>query len=113
MLRSTKLFQTAAAKATGITSTVVRRNFVAGAVVNGGHGHGAAHAPAGPYDVPHHHHQTEEAWLFGINPHEEYKWEGWEGITFFTYLGAFSILFFGAMTKDHNSFKVKTLESAW
>lgn len=106
MLRSSKLFQTAATKAAGITSTVARRSFVVSAVNNGGHGHGAAHAPAGPYDVPHHQQQTEEAWIFGINPNEEYKSEGWEGITFFTYLSAFSILFFGAMTKDHNSFKV-------
>jgi len=84
---------------------MVRRSFGSS---SGGHGHGhghAHHAPAGPYDAPHHDQQTEEAWLFGINPHEEYKYEGWEYIILPTYLIAFGLLFFN-WERDGNSFKV-------
>lgn len=88
---------------------MVRRSFGSS---SGGHGHGHGHghdhhAPAGPYDAPHHDQQTEEAWLFGINPHEEYKYEGWEYIILPTYLIAFGLLFFN-WERDANSFKVKT-----
>lgn len=87
---------------------MVRRSFGSS---SGGHGHGhghAHHAPAGPYDAPHHDQQTEEAWLFGINPHEEYKYEGWEYIILPTYLIAFGLLFFN-WERDGNSFKVNIL----
>lgn len=102
MLRS-RLFQSLRASKLGAnTKAVVSRNFGAA-----GHDHAHSHhAPAGPYDVPHHPSQPNEAYLFGINPNEKYQSQGFEFITISTYLICFGILFFGAMTKDHNSFKV-------
>ena len=107
MLRSTRVFQNLRFnKVSSVASSaMVRRSFGSS---SGGHGHGhghAHHAPAGPYDAPHHDQQTEEAWLFGINPHEEYKYEGWEYIILPTYLIAFGLLFFN-WERDGNSFKV-------
>jgi hypothetical protein len=83
---------------------VVKRNLGA-ASHDHGHAHGH-HAPAGPYDVPHHPSQPNEAYFLGINPHVEYENQGFEYMTVTTYIICFGILFFGAMTKDHDSFKV-------
>ncbi len=104
MLRSNRLFQTLrVSKINGASSLTARRCF--GASTGHGHGH-AAHAPAGPYDVPHHPSQPDEAYPFGINPNAEYKYEGWEFVTMGTYLICFGILFIGSMTSDKNAFKV-------
>jgi hypothetical protein len=106
MLRS-RLLQTLRIAKVNASSSVVKRNLGAA-----GHGHGHdqhhhQHKPAGPYDVPHHPSQPDEAYLFGINPNKPYEYEGFEFITIGTYLICFGILFFGSMTKDHNSFKVR------
>lgn len=103
MLRTSRIFQGLRVGKLGAnTKAIVSRNFGA-AGHDHAHGH---HTPPGPYDVPHHPTQPNEAYLFGINPNEKYKYEGFEFITISTYLICFGILFFGAMTKDHNSFKV-------
>jgi hypothetical protein len=67
----------------------------------GGHGHGK---PAGPYDPPHHDAYPSEAYPFGITPGAPR--EGWEYVTFATYLSCTAILVFGISSKQ-DDFKVR------
>ncbi len=79
--------------------------------VRGGHDHGHGHghhAPAGPYDAPHHATYPNEAYLFGINPKVPYENQGWEWVTLITYIVGAGILITGATTKPLDSFKVCT-----
>lgn len=108
MLRTARVFQNLRLnKVSSVAASAVAKRSFGASSAGHGHGHGHSHhAPAGPYDAPHHDQQTEEAWLFGINPHEEYKYEGWEYIILPTYLIAFGLLFFN-WERDGNSFKVR------
>lgn len=76
----------------------------------GGHSHGehAPQKPLGPYELPHHSTYPSQQHLFGIDPSVPYKYEGWEHITWATYIIMFG-LFISAnwdMKKD-DTFKVR------
>lgn len=86
-------------------SGVIQRSF--GSAHGVGNGHAHAVGPAGPYDVPHHPTYPDKAYLFGINPNEKYKYEGWEGITAFTYIIVTGMILYSAFTQPVDSFKVK------
>jgi hypothetical protein len=70
----------------------------------GGHNH---HHQQGPYDLPHHPTYHEKAYLFNIKPNE-YKREGWEIITWMTYLVAGGIFVAALSTKDFDEFSVSS-----
>ena len=82
----------------------VARPAVSGAprrALGGGHGgHGGAHKPAGPYDLPHHAAYPETAYPFGLSPTR--KTEGWEAFTWVTYAACFAALAFGLSAKGNS-----------
>lgn len=61
----------------------------------GGHGHvnHAPHKPLAPYELPHHSTYPTQQYLFGIDPSVPYKAEGWEHITWATYIIMFGLIF--------------------
>jgi hypothetical protein len=86
------------------------RSYSRSARARGGHDHGHGHghhAPAGPYDAPHHATYPNEAYLFGINPKVPYQNQGWEWVTLLTYIVGAGILITGATVKPLDSFKVR------
>jgi hypothetical protein len=62
------------------------------------------HKPLQPYEVPHHATYAKEAYFLGINPNEEYKYEGFEWICYFTFLASAIVLY--AASNRTQSFKV-------
>lgn len=94
-----------------VLATSSSRAYSRSARVRGGdHGHGHGHhAPAGPYDAPHHATYPNEAYLFGINPKVPYESQGWEWVTLLTYIVGAGILITGATTKPLDSFKVNII----
>jgi len=69
---------------------------------HGGHGHHDAHKPPAPYDLPHSAPYPSEAHPFGLVPGAPA--EGWELITYSTYLACFLLLTVGMSSKENDSF---------
>jgi hypothetical protein len=72
-----------------------------------GHGHGAPHAPKEPYAPTHHQTYPEQAHLFGIDPAVGYQKEGWEWITYLTYIACFGIMAVAWSSTPYNQFSVR------
>ena len=68
---------------------------------SGAHSH---HGDTGPYAVKHNHPYPDEAYMFGRKPGTPL--EGWEYITWGTYILAFLICVVGANTRDDETLKV-------
>lgn len=62
------------------------------------------HKPAGPYDPPHPHIDDQHAYAPGMSP--DYKYEGWEFISFATVIICGAILFIVPQMTGHETLKV-------
>jgi hypothetical protein len=65
-------------------------------------------APPGPYDVPHHHPNREEAFLWGEDPKDPRttKKQGWEFITHIVYLASAAVFIYGIWAKGVDPYQV-------
>ncbi len=70
--------------------------------------HSHHHAPAGPYDAPHHHPNREKAFLFGEDPKDPNttKSQGWESISYITFALASAVCIYGICAKGVEPYQV-------